>query len=143
MKHKALVFAALVAGFLVGCRKPTTDTPDPQSWFIESYTDGFVTIQHQGKRYKAKCDTSRSFTPADLVANPTNGLALNTCDLVVTFVGRNVQPFESKQKDSSGWTTNMWNVGSTLVLRRWRDEHTPCKQEEFVITAVTNKAEGE
>lgn len=142
MKHKALVFASLVAGFLVGCRKPTTDTPDPQSWFIESYTDGVITVQREGRRYKAKCDSSRSFN-ADSFADPNNFLTFRTCDLVGRFVGRNVQPFESKQKDSSGWTITMQEVGSTLVLRRWRDEHTGWKQEEFVITAVTKKAEGE
>ena len=142
MKHKGLVFAILVAGFLVGCRKPTIDTPDPQSWFIESYTDGVVTVQHEGMRYKAKCDNSRSVN-ADPFADPNNFLSFRTCDFVVRIVGRNVQPVESKQEDSSGWTITMQQVGSALVLRRWHDEHTGWKQEEFVITAVTKKAEGE
>jgi hypothetical protein len=60
MQHKALVFAVIVAGLLVGCRKPTTDGPDPQSWFIESYTGGVVTVQYEAKTYKAT--NTRSLT---------------------------------------------------------------------------------
>ncbi len=138
---KALVSAVVVAGLLAGCsRKPTTDKTDPRGWFIESYNNGLVTVRHEGDTYKARCDISRSFNNADSVTDPNNVHTFPTCDLVVGFVGRNVQPFEGKQKDASGWTTNMWNVGSTLSLRSWRDERTPWRQDEFVITSVTKNA---
>jgi hypothetical protein len=139
---KALVFAVVVAGLLVGCRKPTTDTPDPQSWFIESYTDGLVTARHQGKAYKAKCDISRSFNNANSAADPKNVHTFPTCDLVIEFVGQNIQSFKGKQKDANGWTTNMWSVGSTLTLRSWRDEHTAWRQDNFVITSVASSQDG-
>jgi hypothetical protein len=135
-----LLFAVVVAGLLVGCRKSTTGTPDDQGWFVESYNDGVVTVQHEGNTYKAKCDISRSFNN-DSVTDPKNVHTFPTCDLVIGFVGRNIQPFEGKQKDATGWTTNMWSVGSTLALRSWRDEHTPWRQDEFVITSATKNAQ--
>ena len=100
---KALIFAVIMAGLLAGCsRKPKTDKTDPQGWFIESYNNGVVTVQHEGNTYKARCDISRSFNNAASVTDPNNVRAFPTCDLVIGFVGRNVQPFEGKQKDASG-----------------------------------------
>jgi len=137
----ALVCAVIVAGILAGCSKKTaTDKLDSQDWLIESYNNGVVTVQHEGHTYKAKCDISRSFGNADSLTDPNNVHTFPTCDLVIGFVGRNVQPFEGKQKDANGWTTNMWSVGSTLSLRSWRDEHTPWRQDEFIITSVTKNA---
>jgi hypothetical protein len=138
---KALVSAVIIAALLAGCsRKLTADKPDPRAWSIESYNNGMVKVQHEGNTYKARCDISRSFNNADLVTDPSNVHTFPTCDLVVGFVGRTVQPFEGKQKDASGWTTNMWSVGSMLALRSWRDEHTPWRQDEFIITSVTRNA---
>lgn len=137
----ALVSAVIVAGFLAGCsKKATTDKPDPRGWLIESFNNGVVTVQHEGNTHKASCDISRSVNNAASVTDQNNVHTFSTCDLVIGFVGRNVQPFDGKQKDADGWTTNMWNVGSTLALRSWRDEHTPWRQEEFVITSVTKNA---
>jgi len=134
----SLASAVIMAMLLAGCsRKPTTDTPDPPGWFIESYNDGVVTVQHEGNTYKARCVTSRSFNNAASVTDPNNVHTFPTCDLVIGFVGRSVQPFEGKQKDANGWTSDMWSVGSTLALRSWRDEHTPWRQDEFVITLAT------
>jgi hypothetical protein len=139
MKKAALVSAIVVAGLLAGCtRKAATDKPEPRGWFIESYNNGVVTVQHEGNTYKARCDISRSFNNASSATDPNNVHMFSTCDLVIGFVGRNVQPFEGKQKDASGWTINMWNAGSTLLLRSWRDEHAPWRQDEFVITSVAN-----
>jgi len=83
---------------------------------------------------------SRSFNNASLATDPNNVQTFSTCDLVIGLVGRNVQPFEGKQKDANGWTTNMWSVGSTLALRSWHDEHTRWRQDEFLITSVTKNA---
>jgi hypothetical protein len=140
---KALVYAVIMAGLLAGCsRKATTDKADPQGWLVESYNNGVVTVQHQGNTYKARCDISRSFNNANSVTDPSNVHTFPSCDLVIGFVGREVQPFAVKQKDASGWTTNMWNVGTTLSLRSWHDDHTPWRQDEFVITSVARTGGG-
>jgi hypothetical protein len=141
MMKTALVSAVIVAGLLTGCnRKPTIDKPDPGGWFIQSYDNGVVTVQHEGNTYKAKCDISRSFNNAASVTDPNNVHTFQTCDLVIGFVGQTVQPFEGKQKDANGWTTNMGSVGSELALRSSRDDRTPWRQEEFVITSVARNA---
>ncbi len=138
---KIVIFAIIVVGLLGGCsRTARTDKLDPHNWNIESFNNGVVTIQHEGKAYKARCDISRSFNNADSVTDPNNVYTFPSCDLIIGFVGRNVQPFEGKQKDANGWITNMWSVGSTLALRSWRDEHTPWRQEEFIIISVTKSA---
>jgi hypothetical protein len=130
------VLIGLAAAILAGCsRKPTTP-----KWLIESYSDGVVTVRHEGNTYKARCNISRSFNNADSVTDPSNVHMFHTCDLAVGLVGQSVQPFGGKQKDASGWTINMWSVGSTIVLRSWRDEHTPWRQDEFLITSVTKNA---
>jgi hypothetical protein len=136
-----LVCAVIVAGLLAGCsRKSTTDKPDPQSWLIESYNNGVVTVRHEGNTYKARCDISRSLNNSASVTDPNNVHTFPTCDLAIGLVGRNIQPFEGKLKDENGWTISMWSVGSTLALRSWRDEHTPWRQDEFVITSVAKNA---
>ena len=83
-----------------------------------------------------RCVISASYNNADSITDPNNVYTFPTCDLAIGFVGRNVQPFEGKQKDQTGLSTNMWSVGSRLLLRSWRDEHTPWRQDEFVITSV-------
>ena len=114
---KIVIFAIIVVGLLGGCsRTARTDKLDPHDWNIESFNN------------------------ADSVTDPNNVYTFPSCDLIIGFVGRNVQPFEGKQKDANGWMTNMWSVGSTLALRSWRDEHTPWRQEEFIIISVTKSA---
>jgi len=128
----ALVAAIIGAGLLAGCsNKAATDKPDARGWFIESYNNGIVTVQHEGNTYKARCDISRYSNSG----NDPNVHTLPTCDSVIDFVGQNLQPFEGKQKDANGRTINMWSVGSTLALRILHD--TTWRQDEFVITSVT------
>jgi hypothetical protein len=130
-----------VGGFLISCN---TDHPRlvvnsearEKDWFIRSYENGVVTVEHQGNKYTGTCDVSRSFENAPSVAAPDNVIESSKCYLAVDFIGRNVQPLEGNQKDANGWTVNMWNVGPTLALRRWRDERTPWQQEEYKITSV-------
>ncbi len=138
---KALVCVLTIIGLLTGSsRKSAPDfIPDPQGWFIVSYDSGLITVQHESNTYKATCDSSRSFNNAASITDKNNVVEFPTCDLAIELVGHNVQPFDGKQKDADGRIVNMWNVGGTLALRSWHDEHTPWKQEEFKITSVTAK----
>jgi hypothetical protein len=94
-------------------------------------------VLYNGYTYKAKCDSSRSFNNAESVTDPRNVIEFSTCATAIALVGREVQPFEGKQPNADGRIVLMWNVGDTLALRSWRDEHTPWKLEEFRITSVT------
>lgn len=136
---KAFAYALMIVGLLAGCsKKPAPDLiSDPRGWFVESYDNGVITVQHGGYTHKARCDGSRSFNNAGSITDKNGVVEFSTCDLAIGLVGRNVQPFEGKQKDADGRIINMWSIGSTLALRSWRDEHTPWKQEEFKITSVT------
>jgi hypothetical protein len=144
---KLIVFSAVViAAFLNGCgggKPPTTASLDPKAWFIESWDDPVITVKHDGKTYKAKCDKSWSewidpVTKEDKVTN------LSFCDLAVDQVGRSVQPWDGlqeldgKRRDADGFVVVMWNVGGTLALRRWKAYigYTPWRQENFSITSV-------
>jgi hypothetical protein len=110
---------------------------DPKCWFINSYENGVITVQHEGKTYKAKCDISRSFNNAKSITDPNNVVTFENCSLAIDLVGTNVQPFEGKEKDTKGNVVVMWNVGSMLALRSWRDEHSPWRIDEFIIISVT------
>jgi hypothetical protein len=100
-----------------------------------------MAVEHEGKEYRAKCDGSMSYIPATSFAPRIDGTRSNGCDLVGTLVGRNIQPFETNQKDSNGWTMKMWIVGNVLILRKCHDERSPCSEEEFMTTAVTKEEE--
>jgi hypothetical protein len=128
-----LVMVLLVAA----CIKKPAD--DRRTWFVESYENSVIVVRHEGNTYKATCEVSRSFNNAESVMDPNDVQVSSTCELPIGLVGRSVQPLEAEQKDTDGWTVNMGNWGSRLVVRRWRDEHTPWKQEEFKITSVTRK----
>jgi len=110
-----------------------------KSWLIESYDNSVITVQHEGNTYKARCDVSRSFNNAPSVADPNDVHVFKSCDMAIELVGTSVQPFEGTQKDAEGRIIVMWAVGSTLALRSWRDERTPWREDEFVITSVTKK----
>ena len=109
---------------------------NPRDWFIESWNLGALTVQHEGYEYRATCHISRSFNNAPSITDPNNVHTFQTCDLALDFIGRNVQPFEGKRREPDGWTVNMWNSGTALALRRWKDEHTLWRQEGFVISSV-------
>jgi hypothetical protein len=108
-------------------------------WIIDSYKDGTIIVRHEGMRYQAKCESSRSFNNASSIQDPNNVRSFKTCDMAIDFLGHRIQPFESDQKGADGWITKMWSVGSILALRRWRDEHTPWRLDEFTITSVKAK----
>jgi hypothetical protein len=105
-------------------------------WIIDSYKDGIIIVRHDGMRYQAKCESSRSFNNASSIQDPNNVHSFKTCDMAIDLVGHRIQPFESDQKGADGWITKMWSAGSILALRRWRDEHTPWRLDEFTITSV-------
>jgi|ERR1017187_1043231 hypothetical protein len=132
---KSLFSVLVVAGLLGGCsRIPVTDV---HSWFIGSYDNGLITVQHEGHTYKATCDTSRSFNNAASIMDPNNVVVFSTCATAIGLVGHQVQPIEGKHRDPDGWIVVMWSVGDTLALRKWKDERTPWRQENFLITSVT------
>jgi hypothetical protein len=139
--HERFGILVFVFALVIGCSKKSTPDfiPDPQGWFIESYDNGTITVQHEGNVYKALCDGSRSFNNRPSAFDPLNVIASPTCNVSIGLVGHNIQPLEGKQKDGDGWTVNMWNAGSILALRRWRDEQTPWIQEEFKISSVKPK----
>ncbi len=139
--HESFGILVFVFVLAVGCSKKSTSDfiPDPQGWFIESYDNGTITVQHDGYRYTASCESSRSFNNSDSITDPKNVIESPTCNVAIGLVGHNIQPLDGKQKDADGWTANMWNFGSTLALRRSRDEHTPWTQEEFKISSVKPK----
>lgn len=122
------------------CKKSAHDFNSDSYWYVESYDNGVITVQHEGNTYKGTCDISRSFNNASSITDPSDVHEFTTCDMAIKFVGHHVQPFEGTQKDADGWTVNMWNVGQMLALRSWHDEHTPWRQEEFKITSVTRNA---
>lgn len=131
---KSLFSTILVAAFRGGCSsRPVTTF---HSWFIESYDNGVITVQHEGYTYKASCHTSQSFNNATSITDPKNVVAFPTCDTAIALVGHGVQPFDGKERNPDGRIVMMWSVGHTLALRSWKDEQTPWRQETFNITSV-------
>ena len=136
IRFNAITICLLLVTSLISCRENEAAS---QNWLIQSYENKIITVQHDGKMYKAKCDISRSFNNAPSVTDTSNVVIFQSCDLVIPLVGSSIQPFGGKQKDAEGKTIEMWAVGSTLALRSWYDEHSPWRQEEFVIMSVTKK----
>ena len=65
---KSLVPTLAIAGILGGC---STDTrPDPHTWFVTSYDNAIITVQHDGRIYKATSETSKSFNNATMITDP-------------------------------------------------------------------------
>src|SRR6266511_5376107 len=130
-----LVATLVTVGLLTDCRRTV---PIRNGWF-ESYRDGVLTVSHEGRVYKAACDVSRSFNNASSISDPKNLVVFKSCDLPLALVGRTLQGFGGQQKDAEGNTVVMWDAGSTLALRSWRDEQTPWRLDEFKITSVSAK----
>lgn len=127
---------ALMALFASGCSKENAAVGSPHAWLIESWKTGVLTTRHDGHVYTANCDTSMLFNEGGSIAGAGNLASSNSCDLVVDLIGQNVQPFGGTQRDTDGWIVTMWNVGATLALKRFKDGHTPWRQDEFRITSV-------
>jgi hypothetical protein len=124
----------LLSVFLGACsRKPFSDS---RSWLIESYDHGVISVQHDGKTYKAACESSKSFNNAASISDPNFTRVFSTCETAIGLVGHRVQPLEGGQRDSDGRVVVMWNVGGILALRSSKDEHSPWRQEEFKVTSV-------
>jgi len=127
---RLLSSALVVAGLLGGCNKKIVS--DPRDWFIQSYDNGVITVQHEGFTYKATCDPSSSLYDLDDPKVPTG------CDTAIGLVGHEVQTFEGKQRDTEGRFVIMWNVGGLLTLQSVKgDEKTSWRREEFKISSVT------
>ena len=132
---KLLFFMPLVVSCFIGCsRKEVSDSR--ASWLLESYVDGVITVQHEGNTYKARCDISRSLNNKPSITDEGSIVESPTCDLPVGLVGHNIQPVGGINREADGWIVVMGNVGSMLALRRWKDERTPWRQDEFKITSV-------
>jgi hypothetical protein len=110
---------------------PIANLRDPRAWFMESWDKGVITVQHEGRTDEATCDHSMFFGPEEGDTHDSR-----TCSLALDVIGRNVQPVEGKQRDSDGWIISMWSVGDTLALKRYKDEHSPLRQEHYIITSV-------
>jgi len=129
-----------LAALPLGAQCAATDlAANSEGWFIESYDSGVITVQHEGNTYKAKCEISRSFNNAASVTDENNVFVFQGCEMPIGLVGKTIQPFGGEKRDADGSIVIMWNVGSTLALRSWRDDHTPWRMDEFVITSVTKK----
>ena len=115
------------------------DRPDQKGWFVESFEGGVITTRHEGNTYRATCRDSSSYNNAASITDPKNVVQFRTCDLAVSLVGHLVQPFEGKQTDSDGKVVIMFNVGDTLAIRSWKDEHTPWRMDQFTVTSVIAK----
>jgi hypothetical protein len=127
--------AVIMACLLGGCASSPRTAPG--GWFIESWDNSVLTVRHNGYTYKARCDTSESFNNAGSITDEKNVVTFSTCDLAIGLVGHSVQPLDGKQRDLDGQIVVMWSVGHTLALRSWKDEHTPWRHENFIITSVT------
>jgi hypothetical protein len=146
--YAVLVQALLIVELLGGCgRTPTS------GWFIASWENGIFTIQNEGYTYKATCDggtTSREghlsiFSPDGTVSRDGKSFVAlpPRCEAAIALVGHEVPHFDPQllpaagnQKDADGWIVTMAHSGSSLMLRRRRDEHTNI-EELFKITSVT------
>jgi hypothetical protein len=117
-------------------RSPSQAGVDSLGWTIESYEQGVITVTHQGSTYKATCNVSRSFNNAPAVTDSKNVVEFPTCDLPVDLVGHVVQPFLGQQRDATGRIVSMWNVGSILAIQQSRNDNTPFRIDEFIITSV-------
>ena len=109
---RLLMFMLLVA---TGCSRRADE------WFVESWDDSnsLVTLQHQGRIYKAKCilfwemqyDTK---TPKETAAI---GRDEHTCGLIRDYVGRNI-PSKSNVPDTDGWVLQMRLDKNDLTLEK-------------------------
>lgn len=117
-------------------QSPTQAGLDSLGWTIESYEQGVITVTHQGSTYKATCNVSRSFNNAPSVTDSKNVVEFPTCDLPVDLVGHVVQPFLGQQRDATGRIVSMRNVGSILAIQQSRNDNTPFRIDEFIITSV-------
>lgn len=132
-----LIALILFCRVLLACQKnPEQDSHGIHDWIIDSYKNGIIIVRHEEMRYQAKCESSTSFNNASSVLDPNSVHRFQACDMAIDLIGHHIQPFESDQKGADGWIVKMWNAGSILALRRWRDEHTPWRLVEFTITSV-------
>ena len=107
---RAIVFAPVIIGLLAGCGEKST--PDSQGWFVESYENGIITIQHGGLTYKAKCTTPDESWNRDRAMEQEG-----TCDRVVELVGRTLRNRLGDDDSTSTVEHNVYQQGSTLFLR--------------------------
>jgi hypothetical protein len=146
MRSPVLLSTLILSAALLACSPGATTTaaqPD-QGWFIESWDDGVITVQHLGKIYKAKCYAAvmvnERISPSAGDFVPSGERPLDTislpCGLLATeFVGRRVQPITGKQRENDGNIVVMDDPALTLILRSWK-EHSPWTQENYRIQSV-------
>ena len=111
--------------------------PSSENWFVESYSSGILTVQHEGHEYTASCDFGTSFNAPNSGKPDDWQYSPHLCDAALELVKKEIQPFGGRRRDEKGRIVNMWTVGDLLVLRCWENEHTPWRQEHFKVTSVT------
>lgn len=131
---KAIVFALAIVGLLLGCSKKSA--PDPQGWFIESYENGIITIQHAGYTYKARCTTPDKSWDRNRAMEQEGA-----CDWVVGLVGHTLRNRDGDDNSTSAVEHNVYQLGSKLFLRSPWPLHgdPPWVTGQFEIISVAKK----
>lgn len=125
-----LITLLVAAGLLAGCapKKSTDSSPDPRTWFIESYDHGTITAKNGGKTYKATCEGHRILGPDQFASDARPSFP---CHMAIDAVGTSIQPV-TLDSDFRGPLLFMGHgpLGE-LVLRRQDTIET------FTVTSVT------
>jgi len=128
---KTVVFALVIAGFLVGCGSKSPE--GSQAWLILSWEAPVLTVEHGGNKYKATCIDSITMHPDGKDPDSTSH-----CFLPINQVGHAVQPFNGRTRDPDGRIVEMLVAGRSLALRSYdgKDTNAPWFQADYTITSV-------
>jgi len=132
----------VIAGLLGGCSwKSTTNSPDTQAWFIESWDEPVLTAKYDGNTYKAKCNQRVEMNPAT-----KEEVHRSFCYLAISLVGLSIPPgLNASRKDptipfqsADGRFVEMSFCGRSLCLEshQGRGTDAPWTQEEYTISSV-------
>ncbi len=135
----------LLCSCLAACWYPLSD----HNWHVQSWDGDVFTIAHDGQTYRAICESVAASSDGRVtLPDAMDQRTLNPrCEATIGLVGHEVRPFDAtqlpaagKQKDADGFVVTMAHVGSSLMLRRWLNEHTTT-EELLKITSVTTTAQ--
>jgi hypothetical protein len=123
-------------------------------WTIQSWQNGTITVEHDGRIYNATCNSSASITvpPGYTLASPKYDFPFSpNCDLPIRLVGKPVQNAETLAQtglilrrrgdlrtdlkaEADGSVTAMWSEDWFLTLQTTKDGHGT--SDQFTITSV-------
>ena len=143
---KEFLAALLMCACLAGCWHAD------HNWHVQSWEGGIFTISHEGEIYRAVCESVTASSNGHLTINGRpfaeamdSGAPSPKCEATVGLVGHEVRPFDpaqlpaaGKRKDADGFIVTMAHDGSSLMLRRWLNEHATT--EELLKIASVTKA---